>query len=138
MEHMAHIIWSKGSSQTLNISAKKSDRESEHIRNVSSNEKCFLSQLWWVKTQFGDLQIEYSFLLFIALWVRVQIQLWPVHKMTDLKWHKKWLTNLNLASSVRTQMITRGYFQAYSCWKMLEISGTVYIFHLTDTPKNQN
>ena len=43
-----------------------------------------------------------------------------------------------LTSSVRTQMMTRGYFQAYSCWKLLEISGTVYIFHLTDTPKNQN
>ena len=42
--------------------------------------KCYLSQLWrWVKTQIGDLQIEYSFLLFIAQWVRVQIQLWLVH-----------------------------------------------------------
>lgn len=48
--------------------------------------KCYLSQLWrWVKTQIGDLQIEYSFLLFIAQWVRVQIQLWLVHKMTDPK-----------------------------------------------------
>ena len=60
----------------------------EHVWNVSS--KCYLSQLWrWVKTQIGDLQIEYSFLLFIAQWVRVQIQLWPVHKMTDPKMSHK-------------------------------------------------
>ena len=52
--------------------------------------KCYLSQLWrWVKTQIGDLQIEYSFLLFIAQWLRVQIQLWLVHKMTDQKMSHK-------------------------------------------------